>query len=259
MVAELAPTSSRVVYCARCGEPRTSGDQCKPCRRVRFAKLKRSRPRERLQAARFRRIWQIVEEIASHPGLTRRILADKFHLSERMVQTDLNLIGGAMGLPLVRRQGYRFMAEGAVPSGPAGLTTADALLLMDLLGDRVRQVRGARREAIRALMGRLSSLFPPHLAPMAAAMMASCYADATGNRAVPFQSVARAILDGSTLRLTYQFGAQPFDGAREVTIRPDIVVPYLRGWYAIGYSASRSREVMVLLDGIESVAVDDDS
>src|SRR6266498_3865870 len=75
--------------------------------------------RKRLVADRFRRIWHIVEDIAETPGESRRELADKFHLSERQVQADLNIIRTDMRLPLVRRQGYRFIAEGA-PGGGEG-------------------------------------------------------------------------------------------------------------------------------------------
>ena len=58
---------------------------------------------KRLVAERFRRIWQLVEDIASHPGKSRKELATQFSLSERQVQADLNVVRREMGLPLVRR------------------------------------------------------------------------------------------------------------------------------------------------------------
>jgi hypothetical protein len=67
--------------------------------------------RKRLVADRFRRIWHIVQDIAETPGKSRKELADKFHLSERQVQADLNIIRTEMHLPLVRRQDPS-------PSGP---------------------------------------------------------------------------------------------------------------------------------------------
>ena len=60
----------------------------------------------RLVAERFRRIWQLVEDIASQPGKSRKELASQFALSERQVQADLNVIRREMNLPLVRKQGY---------------------------------------------------------------------------------------------------------------------------------------------------------
>ena len=66
---------------------------------------------KRLVAERFRRIWQLVEDIASEPGKSRKELAGQYSLSERQVQADLNVIRREMNLPLVRRQGYRFVTD----------------------------------------------------------------------------------------------------------------------------------------------------
>ena len=66
---------------------------------------------KRLAAERFRRIWQLVEDIARFPGKSRKELAAQFSLSERQVQADLNVIRREMELPLVRRLwgvGYSF-------------------------------------------------------------------------------------------------------------------------------------------------------
>ena len=46
---------------------------------------------KRLAAERFRRIWQLVEDIARAPGKSRKELAAQFALSERQVQADLNV------------------------------------------------------------------------------------------------------------------------------------------------------------------------
>src|SRR3954454_1033024 len=86
--------------------------------------------RKRLVADRFRRIWHIVEDIAETPGKSRRELADKFHLSERQVQADLNIIRTDMRLPLVRRQGYRFFAEGTPGGGEGCFDLREAQLLV---------------------------------------------------------------------------------------------------------------------------------
>src|SRR5215510_1493840 len=84
----------------------------------------------RLVAERFRRIWQLVEDIACSPGKSRKELATQFALSERQVQADLNVIRREMGLPLVRRQGYRFLTE-RPDSGPQfSLDEAQLLLMM---------------------------------------------------------------------------------------------------------------------------------
>src|SRR3982751_5978745 len=86
---------------------------------------------KRLAAERFRRIWQLVEDIASQPGKSRKELAAQFALSERQVQADLNVIRREMGLPLVRRQGYRFLTD-TQDTGPQ-FSLAEAQLLLMLL------------------------------------------------------------------------------------------------------------------------------
>src|SRR5258707_10210343 len=86
---------------------------------------------KRLVAERFRRIWQLVEDIACQPGKSRKELAGQFSLSERQVQADLNVIRREMGLPLVRRQGYRFLTD-PEDSGPQ-FSLAEAQLLLMLL------------------------------------------------------------------------------------------------------------------------------
>lgn len=68
--------------------------------------------RQRLVADRFRRVWALAEEIAANPGQTRRELADRFYVSERQIQADLNIIRADLRLPLVRRQAYRYADEG---------------------------------------------------------------------------------------------------------------------------------------------------
>src|ERR671927_1439587 len=86
---------------------------------------------KRLVAERFRRIWQLVEDIAGQPGKSRKELASQFALSERQVQADLNVIRREMGLPLVRRQGYRFLTD--TPDAGPQFSLAEAQLLLMLL------------------------------------------------------------------------------------------------------------------------------
>src|SRR6202165_5290890 len=86
---------------------------------------------KRLVAERFRRIWQLVEDVASQPGKSRKELATQFSLSERQVQADLNVIRREMGLPLVRRQGYRFLTD-TPDSGPQ-FSLAEAQLVVMVL------------------------------------------------------------------------------------------------------------------------------
>ena len=60
-----------------------------------------------LIADRIRRVWRIVEDIAQEPGKGRKQLADKFALSERQVQADLNLIRAELRLRGLRKHERR--------------------------------------------------------------------------------------------------------------------------------------------------------
>src|SRR5579864_9641480 len=85
---------------------------------------------KRLVAERFRRIWQLVEDIASNPGKSRKELATQFALSERQVQADLNVVRREMNLPLVRRQGYRFLTDAEEAGPPFSIEEAQLLLML---------------------------------------------------------------------------------------------------------------------------------
>ena len=118
---------------------------------------------KRLAAERFRRIWQLVEDVASTPGKSRKELAAQFSLSERQVQADLNVIRREMNLPLVRRQGYRFLTE--TSEGGPQFSLAEAQLLLMLLR-RAAHDPSLPVDRLRGLMIKLPFLFPLHLRPL---------------------------------------------------------------------------------------------
>src|SRR5579872_5341527 len=109
---------------------------------------------KRLVAERFRRIWQLVENIASNPGKSRKELATQFSLSERQVQADLNVIRREMNLPLVRRQGYRFLVEPDATATPFSLEEAQLLLIILREAARDSSLPG---DQLRSLMDKLPS------------------------------------------------------------------------------------------------------
>ena len=118
---------------------------------------------KRLVAERFRRIWQLVEDIASYPGKSRKELANQFALSERQVQADLNVIRREMNLPLVRRQGYRFLIDTS-GTGPQ-FSLEEAQLLLTVLR-RAAHDPSLPMDRLRSLMAKLPYLFPLHLRPL---------------------------------------------------------------------------------------------
>jgi len=203
---------------------------------------------KRVVGDRFRRIWQVVMEIADHPGHSRRRLADQFNLSERQIQADLIIIRDDIHLPLVRRHGYRFSGEG-VATGLGAIDLHEAQLLVMILRKALADKTIPRRR-LNSLMDKLPVVFPPHVQPIATTLIDAIRdSETTGQM---FTVLADAILTNSLLCLRVQHS----DYIATMTIRPELLLPYRRRWYVVGeerkgdYSYTR----MVRIDRIATSA-----
>jgi predicted DNA-binding transcriptional regulator YafY len=203
--------------------------------------------RKRLVADRFHRIWQVVEYIAREPGKSRRELATRFSLSERQVQADLNVIRSEMHLPLVRRQGYRFVNE---EGGPVGVLEMPEAQLLLLLLRQAQLERSVPEDQLTRLIGKLPTLFPPHLQPLIGKMVDG----GTSRRRQQefFETLTRAILNGTEVKLHYSRGYAPAALA-EPEVKPSLLLPYLDSWYLIGTCKQRNRLMMFELDAVDAV------
>lgn len=202
---------------------------------------------KRLVGDRFRRIWQVVEEIAAQPGLTRADLARRFHLSERQVQADLNIIRDDMRLPLVRRGGYRFVAEG--PSS-VPLTLREAQLLVLVLG-RALGGGSVPKERLRIALRKMPYAVAPHLQPLVERTVDAVCDRGTGQH---FLALADALLAGHWVRLDYPPHESPITVDAPI-VRPELLVPYLGGWFVVGELYGRPRTVMLPLDAVRAVTL----
>jgi predicted DNA-binding transcriptional regulator YafY len=209
--------------------------------------------RKRLVADRFRRIWHIVEDIAETPGKSRRELADKFHLSERQVQADLNIIRSDMHLPLVRRQGYRFIAEGAQNGGEGCFDLREAQLLVMILRQATRD-RSIPGDRLGSLMKKLPSMFPAHLQPLVHRTLEAVVTPRSGQQQQVFAALADGLLRGSNVKLHYPPGDTSSPIADPI-VRPELLLPYLNSWYLIGDCRQRNRNMMFNLDGVTAVTL----
>src|SRR5437868_7955872 len=206
---------------------------------------------KRLVAERFRRIWQLVEDIASNPGKSRKELAGEFSLSERQVQADLNVIRREMGLPLVRRQGYRFLTD-SQDAGPA-FSLSEAQLLLMLLR-RAAHDPSLPVDRLRSLMLKLPYLFPLHLRPLVAKTLeAASASDRGGRQQEIFAALAEALLRKSYVKLHYPAG-DPVSAIREPIVQPEVLFPYCKSWHLIGRCRQRDQRMMVFdLDNVVAV------
>lgn len=211
--------------------------------------------RKRLVADRFRRIWFIVEDVAATPGKSRRELADKFHLSERQVQADLNIIRTDMRLPLVRRQGYRFLAEGP-EVGPGTFDLREAQLLVMILRQAAKD-RSIPSERLGALMAKVPAMFPPHLQPLVARTVDAVTArrhGSVGTEGQVFAALGDSLLRGTAVKLHYP----PFDTSSPISepiVKPELLVPYLSSWYVIGECRQKNRTMMFNLAAVTAVTL----
>ena len=204
----------------------------------------------RLVAERFRRIWQLVEEIASQPGKSRKELAGQFALSERQVQADLNVIRREMNLPLVRKQGYRFLTD-PQDSGPP-FSLAEAQLLLMLLRRAVHDP-SLPVDRLRSLMIKLPFLFPLHLRPLVAKTLEAANASDRGGRQQEiFAALAEALLRKSYVKLHYPAG-DPVSSIQEPIVQPEVLFPYLKSWHLIGTCRQRNRMMVFDLDTVVAV------
>jgi predicted DNA-binding transcriptional regulator YafY len=203
--------------------------------------------RKRLVADRFQRIWSIVEYIAREPGKTRRELADRFALSERQVQADLNVIRAEMRLPLVRRHGYRFVNHEGGPTGSLELREAQTLLL---LIRRAQLESSLPDEHLERVVFKLPGLFPPHLQPLIEKLIVG--SESQQRQQELFERLTRAMLSGSNVVLHYPRGdsSSPIS---EPEVTPALVLPYLDSWYLIGMCKQRNRLMMFDLDAVDAI------
>ena len=213
--------------------------------------------RKRLVADRFRRIWHIVEDIAETPGKSRKELADKFHLSERQVQADLNIIRTDMRLPLIRRQGYRFVAENGGGGGEGCFDLREAQLLVMILRQAMRD-RSIPADRLQSLMRKLPAMFPAHLQPLVQRTLEAVTTPRSGQQQQVFAALADGLLRGAWVKLHYPPGdtSSPLP---EPIVHPELLLPYLNSWYLIGEVRQRSRTMMFNLDAVTAVTVTADT
>lgn len=210
---------------------------------------------KRLVAERFRRIWAIVEDIAASPGHTRAELARKFHLSERHIQSDLNVIRTDMRLPLIRRSGYRFADEAAGIGGESMPDLREAQLLVMILRQATKD-RAIPRDRFNALIAKLPAMFPAHLQPLVQRTLDAVTAPRSGQWEQVFAGLAEALLRGVAVKLHYPLDHPSSPNLSKPIIVPELLVPYLDSWYVIGAVRQRGdRTVMLSLDGVVAVTL----
>jgi predicted DNA-binding transcriptional regulator YafY len=207
--------------------------------------------RKRLVPDRFKRIWAIVEAIDRQPGLTRAELANRFALSERQLQADLNVVRREIGLPLIREHGYRFGPD-IDAEQTFSLRDVHTLFLVVRCAANDPSVP---REALDELTGKLHRAFPITLQPLVRKALAPWADPGFGPSPEAFAMLADALARQQPVKLRYA----PHSGMgffTEPIVDPHFVLPHLSSMYLIGHCHQRQRELMFPLDSLLEVCTD---
>lgn len=203
------------------------------------------------------RILEIVQIVATAPQrYLRRDLAQRFEISERMIQKDLEIIRHGLKLPLWHSpKGYYFEE---VPRLPAlQYTFAEALALL-LAVQAARQVSGVSSAELAAAVARLEALFPPEFTPL--------LRQAVGRPVITAQRehrqqmlilLNRALLEGRKVRLIYETRSRGGEVSERV-IRPYHIMPYVRSWQLVAYCERREAVRMFKVDRIQEATLLDE-
>lgn len=184
------------------------------------------------------RILEIVQLISASPRrYLRRDLAERYELSERMLQKDLEVIREGLCLSLRHsRQGYYFED---VPRLPALQYTFSEALSLLLAVQAARQVSGINSSELGAAVARLESLFPSEFDTALQKMLTPPVLTVErARRQEMLKLLHKALLEQRKVKMVYETGSR--GGAiSERVVCPYHLMPYVRSWQLIAYCQLR--------------------
>ncbi len=195
------------------------------------------------------RVLEIIQQIAVAPGRwSRRALAERHEVSERMIQKDLYLIRHRLGLELKHDgEGYEFAHLPKLPTLTYSFNEALAIITAVRIA---RMVPGANSTDLAAAVARLQSVFPPELQPLLHEATDRLPVEATHGRRHEMMSLLhRALVEGRQVWMVYATGSR--DGeVKERIVEPYHIMPYSRSWYLVAHDSLRGAVLDFKLDRI---------
>jgi len=195
------------------------------------------------------RVLEMVQIIALAPRrYHRRDLAERFEVSERMIQKDLEVICHGLRLPLLRSpDGYYFER---MPQLPALQCTFPEALALFMAVQVARRVSGIGSAELTAAVARLETLFPAEFAPLLRQITS---APATFARREHRQQMLlllhRALLMGQKVHMVYETRSRGGE-RKERIVHPYHILPYVRSWHLIAYCELRNQVLVFKVDRI---------
>jgi len=203
------------------------------------------------------RILEIIQLIATAPDrYLRRDLANRFEISERQIQKDLEVVRHGLKLALGHSsEGYYFEEMPRLPT--LRYSFSEALALLSAV-QAAHQVSGIGSAELAAAVARLEALFPSEFGPLLRQMSSPPVITAQReHRQQMLMLLNRALLVGRKVRMIY--GTRSRGGAvSERVVRPFHIMPYVRSWHLVAYCEMREAVRMFKVDRIQEATLLDE-
>jgi predicted DNA-binding transcriptional regulator YafY len=213
------------------------------------------------ETKRLSRVLVLIQMIATSPRrYLRRDLAERFEISERMIQKDIEHIRHGLKLSLCHApEGYYFEN---MPSLPALRYNFPEALAMLLALQAAIHVSGAPSQELAAATARLESLFPAEFGPFLRQAANNRTASmAGGDRGAHRQGMltllTSALVRTQKVRIVYGTGSRGGE-VNERVVRPYHLMPYVRSWQLIAFCELRGEVRMFKVDRIQEAVLLDE-
>jgi len=194
------------------------------------------------------RILELIQIVMLRRRTRRRELAERFEVSERMIQKDLDVVRHGLKLELRRdADGYYF---GQLPHLPTTeYSFPEALALLEAA--RAAQViPGVNSAELAAAIARLEVLFPEPFRPLLREA-----AERLPHRAVKAHRqemlvlLHRALAERRQVRICYATASRAGEAGVRV-VEPYAILPYGRSWYLVAYDHRREKVLDFKIDRV---------
>lgn len=195
------------------------------------------------------RILNIVLLIATAPRrYQRKHLVERFEVSPRMIDKDLEVIRHGLKLPLMKdKSGYYFEHMPELPALKLGFAEALALLMAV---QSARSVSGLGGPELASAIARLETLFPDEYVTILRQSAQPALLSAHQQRRQRMLTLlGRAQVERRKLQIRYTTASRNGEISERV-IHPYSLIPYVRSWQVIAYCEKRHDIVVFKVDRI---------
>lgn len=200
------------------------------------------------------RVLDIIQHIAVYPRRwTRRGLAERFEVSERQIQKDLQVIRHGLRLPLLRDAGgYYFERLPHLPTTAYSFSEALALLSAARAAQAIPGIDSAE---LAAAIARLESIFPDEMRHLVREAKEQLPRRAVrAHRQEMLSLLHRALAERRQVRMAYATASRA-GRVIERVVEPYHILPYNRSWHMIAYDHNRQEVLQFKIDRVQEAAI----